>query len=165
MREEWQLCQLRMGQNYSVRDVEVEEVEEVVKLEAYMFESCDPGDEDLGLAIAPDLGVKTESVGRTTVDLVDMLSTLSITQISHPTVKPIPDPHGRTTILTPIRASNRVRRELGVDVVVTPVRRSLRFLEEEDDVLKVLEEHEFAYVPNEVCRIGDVECGVLFGEG
>jgi hypothetical protein len=79
------------------------------------------------------------------------------------------------TVLTPVKASRKTKMELGVDQVITPVRRSLRLFNQEDyvagtegsstqaptreKVAKLLENHGYAYVPNKVV-ICNEECRV-----
>jgi hypothetical protein len=134
--------------------------------------------------------VKSENIVN---DLVDMLGAMSIQK--EPKILPetefeteIPSLHPKTpikkvvgvpvsarkngssvTVLTPVKASRKTKMELGVEQVITPVRRSLRLFNQDDyvpgtqeistkaptreKVAKLLENHGYAYVPNKVSGV------------
>jgi hypothetical protein len=63
------------------------------------------------------------------------------------------------TVLTPVRASRKAEKDLGVKNVITPVRRSIRnatvisgdeSTKKQEQIHNLLNDHDFAYVPNNV---------------
>ena len=104
-------------------------------------------------------------------DLAGMLGNLNIAGSARKPLKEVAPKAqqrlGSVTVLTPVKASRKDRNALGVDEVITPVRRSTRTWkpdendpmgpnERERDVLgkgavsKLMEEHGYAFVPNKV---------------
>lgn len=107
------------------------------------------------------------------IEMVDMLSSMSLVD---PKVKSEFDhvkaesstpgssasnsaKEGTVTILTPVRAKKSQKEELGVDAIITPVRRSVRHLaadgnecwtsdENADPLKQLLENNGYAFVPN-----------------
>lgn len=218
LRLEYNLFQARLGQAYQLKVIPDEEDEDaqlisVTPMETYLQDSSIPTDEDKDFIpyIKPELESISDTVDKSTMSLVNMLSDLKLKELSPVKVKvkledeqhiyyfprqqsakkimksrvgvPIHVQGSSVTVLTPIKASKKLQNgtlslnlELGVECVITPVRRSLRFHDDDDytssaakpesvqdiggkelrnptkdeKVRQLLEEHEFAYVPNKV---------------
>jgi hypothetical protein len=199
LREEYYAFQTRIGM--VKREIEVEDTEFPPQLlsEHSTFPEAYQRDveyalkyEEQEIKIAPMEVKKSENVVN---DIVDMLGSMTL----RPVVKPetdflteipsiLPKTPGRkvigvpvsarkngsnVTVLTPVKASRKTKMELGVDQVITPVRRSLRLFHEDDytagsetekvptreRVAKLLESHGYAYVPNKVL-FSNLECRI-----
>lgn len=223
LKEELSLINLRFGETYAgfmnhrsnledetENDLELVLENDLPSSQYLNSHDCPDMDEDdeqpLVLLPKREAIVKEEKLGKSTMDLVNMLSEMKLEEPQDVNVKaeikiesglglescnmspprkaklgnqklkigvPVADEGSTVTVLTPIRAKNRLKKELGVEKVITPVRRSLRFHDEQDYISKVksidnteneggnlvddkkskvkelLEDHEFAYVPNE----------------